>query len=765
MNAEAKRAAALREEIERHSHAYYVLDNPTIPDAEYDRLFGELQLLELQYPELRTPDSPTQRVGGAALSEFGQVKHIVPMLSLNNGFAEDDVIAFDKRVKDGLMVPETAEVDYAVDLKFDGLAVNLRYVNGIFTQAATRGDGYTGEDVTENVRTIRSIPLRLNTTNPPRLLDVRGEVLMFKKDFEKLNLRQREAGLKEFANPRNAAAGSLRQLDSKITAQRKLSFLAYGIGELEDAALPVSQGDLLSWYAELGIPVGAENAVVIGAKGLLDFYHAIQQKRNSLDYEIDGVVYKVNAFVKQNQLGYVSRAPRFAIAHKFPAQEALTTVTAIDIQVGRTGALTPVARLKPVYVGGVSVTNATLHNEDEVRRKDIRVGDTVVVRRAGDVIPEIVSVVLERRPVPIPSIFEMPKQCPICNSVVAKEEDEAVVRCTGGLSCSAQRKEAILHFASRKMMDVDGLGDRYVEDLVDMGFVKTVADLYKLQLPDLLDMKRQSDLKDGVIPEGKVATKWAENLIAAIEASKQPTLERLLYALGIRHVGESTAKVLADYLGSLAIIRKAPAVIFRVLPDIGKTVADSIDTFFSQPENQQTIDDLLACGIKPTNEKSVSSKLRGRLETAELLMSLDVPGLTPTRCKQIVAEGFDLRKLASCDSHALPALSNWLQNNSNRESLMRLETTRELLLINLEAESVKEGKLSGKTFVLTGSLPTLSRDQATALIEQLDGKVSGSVSKKTDYVVAGTDAGSKLEKALELNIPVLSEAVLIQLCS
>ncbi|MFZ4528092.1 MAG: NAD-dependent DNA ligase LigA [Undibacterium curvum] len=775
----AERAAVLRQELEQHSHAYYVLDAPTIPDAEYDRLFSELQSLEQNHPELRLPDSPTQRVGGAALPEFSQVQHAVPMLSLNNGFEDEDVLGFDKRVKEGLDVSDTAEIEYAIDLKFDGLAINLRYVDGLFTQAATRGDGYTGEDVTENIRTIRSIPLRLNTANPPAVLDVRGEVLMFKQDFEKLNQRQRDAGGKEFANPRNAAAGSLRQLDSKITAQRKLRFFAYGIGALEGAELPESHRDLLAWYAALGLPVCAENAVVAGAQGLLDFYRNIQQKRDGLGYEIDGVVYKVNAFAQQEQLGFVSRAPRFAIAHKFPAQEALTTVSGIDIQVGRTGALTPVARLAPVFVGGVTVTNATLHNEDEVRRKDVRIGDTVIVRRAGDVIPEVVAVVLERRPQPEPAAFEMLKTCPVCGSHVVREEGEAVARCTGGLSCSAQRKEAIRHFASRKMMDIDGLGERYIDTLVDLNIVKGIADLYQLQLSDLLEMKRQADLRDGVTPEtvlqGKVASKWAENLIAAIAASKQPPLERLLFALGIRHVGESTAKTLADYLGSLALIRKVPACIFRILPDIGATVAWSLAEFFSQPQNQQAIDGLLAAGVAPLGEKAVNPKLRDKLEPAVLLAALDIPKLTLARCKQLTERGIGLEELAKLDTASYTALGlpadvqqallQWLQQETHRQDIQDLHVLRLSLLEQMAGQVLEEGHLSGKTFVLTGTLAELSRDQAKALIEAAGGKVSGSVSKKTHYLVAGTEAGSKLEKAQELGVPILTEAELLQLCS
>jgi len=776
-----ERSAYLRREIERHSHAYYVQDQPTIPDSEYDKLFAELQKIETDFPDLRTADSPTLRVGGHALPEFGQVQHAVPMLSLNNGFEDEDVLAFDKRVREGLdtYTETNTEIEYAIDLKFDGLAINLRYVDGVFTQAATRGDGFTGEDVTENIRTIRSIPLRLNTSHPPALLDVRGEVLMFKRDFDKLNQRQRDAGAKEFANPRNAAAGSLRQLDSKITAQRHLRFFAYGIGALEGADLPASHRALLAWYRDLGIPVCDENALVSGASGLLDFYRAIQQKRPALAYEIDGVVYKVNDFVQQTELGFVSRAPRFALAHKFPAEETMTVVQGIDIQVGRTGALTPVARLAPVFVGGVTITNATLHNEDEVRRKDVRSGDTVIVRRAGDVIPEVVAVVLERRPDPVPAAFEMTKSCPVCGSHVVREEGEAIARCSGGLFCSAQRKEAIRHFAGRRMMDVEGLGERYIENLVELGYVHGIADLYKLTLDNLLEMKQRADERDGITPEtvqqGKIATKWAENLLTAIAASKQPSLDRLLFALGIRHVGESTAKTLADWLGQLNLIRHAPAALLRVLPDIGATVADAIADFFAESKNQQALDALLQADVAPKDEHAPSAKLRGRLEFSVLLAALDIPKLTATRCKQLQDRGMTLTNLAvlgeggftdlGLPSDVHTALMQWLAVPGNRQRLLELEKITQELLQQLPQSTEDEGAFAGKTFVLTGTLPTLTRDQASAMIEAAGGKVAGSVSKKTSYVVAGEEAGSKLVKARELGVAVLTEADLLQLCS
>ena len=767
-----ERAAWLKAELNRHSHAYYVLDNPTIPDAEYDKMFRELAALEQAHPELITPDSPTQRVGGAPLPQFEQVRHSVPMLSLNNAFGEEDAIAFDRRVREGLGTDE--EVEYSAELKFDGLAINLRYENGVLVQAATRGDGATGENVTANIRTVRAVPLRLHTDQPPKVLDVRGEVLMYKSDFAKLNERQRAAGNKEFANPRNAAAGSLRQLDPRITAQRALRFFAYGIGLLEGTQTPPSHSALLDWYAALGLPVCKERAVVKGAQGLLDFFHAIAAKRQQLPYDIDGVVYKVNRVEQQQKLGFVSRAPRFAVAHKFPAEEAVTLLQNVEFQVGRTGAITPVARLAPVFVGGVTVTNATLHNEDEIRRKDVRIGDTVIVRRAGDVIPEVVAIVPENRPYPPPPPVELPRTCPVCGSHVVREEGEAVARCSGGLFCSAQRKQAIAHFAGRRMMDIDGLGDRYIENLVDLGYVQSIADLYQLTLDDLLEMKRRADERDGITPatvqQGKIATKWAENLIAAIEASKHPPLERLLFALGIRHVGESTAKTLADWLGSLQLVRRAPAALLRVLPDIGDTVAESIADFFAEPKNQQALDDLLKANVRARDEHAPSAKLRGKLEQAELLGALRIPRLTEARCRQAAERGATLAALADggpLDGYGLPAnvqeaLGDWLAAPDHREQMRALDALRTELLAMLP-ESVTEGRMAGKTFVLTGTLPNLTRDEAAARIEAAGGKVAGSVSKKTSYVVAGEDAGSKLAKAQELGVTIIDEAGLLQL--
>ena len=656
----------LAAELNRHAHAYYVLDNPSIPDADYDVMFRELQAIEAAHPELISADSPTQRVGGAPLPQFDQVRHAVPMLSINNGFSEEDIIAFDRRVREGLK--SGAEIEYASELKFDGLAINLRYENGVLVQAATRGDGATGEDVTVNIRTVRSLPLKLHTDIPPAVIDIRGEVLMYKADFAHLNERQREAGQKEFANPRNAAAGSLRQLDSRITSQRSLRFFAYGIGSLEGARLPASHSALLDWYAQLGVPVCSERATVKGANGLLAFYADIAEKRVQLPYEIDGVVYKVNRVEEQQKLGFVSRAPRYALAHKFPAEEATTLVQDITVQVGRTGAITPVARLVPVSVGGVTVTNATLHNEDEVRRKDIRIGDTVIVRRAGDVIPEVVANVPERRPQDARE-FAMPISCPVCGSPIVRLEDETIARCSGGwVKCAAQRKGGLLHFVSRRAMDIEGLGEQLVEQLVDRNVITTAADFYRLGLMALSELDR-------------MAQKSAQNVLDALEKSKATTLARFIYALGIRHVGESTAKELARHFGSLDALLTASEEQILEVDDIGPVVAHSILNFLGDPLNRELIEQLRAAGIHWDESE---------------------PGYQP------------------------------------------------------QAQA-------GKTFVLTGTLPNLKREEAAEMIEAAGGKVAGSVSKKTSYVVAGADAGSKLAKAEELGVTILDEAALLNL--
>ena len=669
-----ERAQVLRDTLADHAHRYYVLDEPSLPDAEYDRLFKELLTLEAAHPDLLTADSPTQRVGGKALSQFAPVRHRVPMLSIRT---ETDTQAtgaenFDTRVRKELgMGPDASPVEYVAELKFDGLAMSLRYEAGVLVQAATRGDGETGEDVTQNIRTISQIPLRLPSDCPP-VLEVRGEVYMRRADFEALNDRQRAKiaagikGEKTFVNPRNAAAGAVRQLDPGVAAQRRLSFFAYGLGEVSavESAGPAFEThfELLQTLKKWGFPVAAQTSIAFGATELIAFHQRIGANRGALPYDIDGVVYKVNRLVQQRQLGFVTREPRWAVAHKYPAQEQLTTVLAIDVQVGRTGKLTPVAKLAPVFVGGVTVTNATLHNEDEARRKDVRVGDTVVVRRAGDVIPEVVSVLLDKRNHDA-SPFTMPHQCPVCGSDAVREEGEADYRCTGGLFCGAQRKEAILHFAHRRAVEVDGLGDKLVEQLVDANIIRTLPDLYKLGFTALASLDRMAD-------------KSAQNLVEALEKSKQTTLPRFIFGLGIRHVGEATAKALALHFGQLDAVMDAAEAKLLDVADVGPIVATSIRTFFDQPHNREVVEQLRACGLR-------------------------------------WAEG-------------PPA-------------------------------AVTPQPLSGKTFVITGTLPTLSRDEAKDLLEAAGAKVAGSVSKKTDYLLAGEEAGSKLTKALALGVAVIDE--------
>jgi DNA ligase (NAD+) len=702
-----QKVQALRELLHHHAHRYYVLDDPEIPDVGYDQLFRELQQLEQEHPELASPDSPTQRVGGRTLEGFAKVRHRVAMLSIRT---ETDTEAsgalnFDARVRRELGLTQAdLPVEYVAELKFDGLAINLRYENGVLVQAATRGDGEIGEDVTQNIRQVGQVPLRLPTAagppqggrapsggsagasapsvgalvHAPPVLEVRGEVYMRRDDFEAMNDRQRakiargEKNEKTFVNPRNAAAGAVRQLDPAIARQRPLSFFAYGWGELS----PPEQGGpafethyqalltLRSW----GFPVHQETSQIAGAAELVAFYQHIGQLRDQLPFDIDGVVYKVNSIALQKQLGFVTREPRWAVAHKYPAQEQFTTVEAIDVQVGRTGKLTPVAKLAPVFVGGVTVTNATLHNEDEARRKDVRVGDTVIVRRAGDVIPEVVGVVADKR-VAGAEIFTMPRKCPVCGSDAVREEGEVDYRCTGGLFCAAQRKEAILHFAQRRAMDIEGLGDKLVEQMVDAGVIRTLPDLYRLGLANLSALERMAD-------------KSAQNVLAALEKSKQASLPRFLYGLGIRHVGEATARDLARHFGKLDLIMDASVDRLLEVPDVGPVVADSIHTFFAQRHNREVVEQLRACGVA------------------------------------------------------------WPEHEPQARAVL---------------------PLAGKTVVLTGTLPTLSRDEAKDLLEAAGAKVAGSVSKKTDYVVAGADAGSKLEKALALAVPVLDEESLQRL--
>jgi DNA ligase (NAD+) len=671
-----ERAEALRELLHHHAHRYYVLDAPELPDAEYDKLFRELQALEEKYPELLTPDSPTQRVGGRPLEGFVKVRHKVPMLSIRTETDIEPTGAqnFDARVRRELALGDTdAPVEYVAELKFDGLAINLRYEHGVLVQAATRGDGEVGEDVTQNIRSIGQIPLRL-PADAPAVLEVRGEVYMRRDDFERMNEQQREKiaqgakNEKTFVNPRNAAAGAVRQLDPSVSRQRPLSFFAYGWGEIEGGPDFRTHHALLMALQAWGFPVSQRVQVAHGAADLVAYHEAVGRERDQLPFDIDGVVYKVNSLALQKQLGFVTREPRWAVAHKFPAQEQLTTVESIDIYVGRTGKLTPVARLQPVFVGGVTVTNATLHNEDEVRRKDVRVGDTVIVRRAGDVIPEVVAVVADKRRGDAPQ-FTMPHLCPVCGSEAVREEGEADYRCTGGLFCGAQRKQAILHFAQRRAVEVEGLGEKLVDQMVEAGVIKTLPDLYRLGFASLVALERMGE-------------KSAHNLLANLEKSKQTTLPRFLYGLGIRHVGEATAKDLARHFGKLDAVMDADLEQLLEVPDVGPIVAESLHTFFEQPHNREVVEQLRACGV------------------------------------------------------------TWEES---------------------EPAARAPKPLAGMTVVLTGTLPTLSRDEAKDMLEAAGAKVAGSVSKKTSYVVAGAEAGSKLEKAQALGVPVLDEDGLRQL--
>ena len=674
----AQRAAELRAQLQAHAHAYYVLDSPQVPDAEYDRLFQELQAIEAAHPELLTADSPTQRVIGQALDGFTAVRHAVSMLSIRTETDTEPTgaVAFDARVRRELELTDAdPQVEYAAELKFDGLAINLRYAHGVLVQAATRGDGETGEDVTQNIRSIKEVPVRLKGVTAS-VIEVRGEVYMRRADFDAMNERQRELisqgakNEKTFVNPRNAAAGAVRQLDPAIAAKRPLSFFAYGLGDVQGWAVPDTHSGLLDALAAMGVPVNADRAVVQGAPGLVAFHAEVAAKRDALAFDIDGVVYKVNSRALQQRMGFVTREPRWAVAHKYPAQEQMTLLRGIDIQVGRTGKLTPVAKLAPVFVGGTTVSNATLHNLFELRRKRVRVGDTVIVRRAGDVIPEVVGVVPAVRAHYVPN-FRMPRTCPVCGSAVVRERDGMDHRCSGGLFCPAQRKQAILHFAQRRALDIEGLGDKLVDQLVDAGVVHTLPDLFKLVPANLSALERMGE-------------KSAQNLLAGLAAAKQTTFARFLYGLGIRHVGETTAKDLAKHFGAMDRLMDATLEQLLAVNDVGPVVAQSIRTFFDQPHNREVVEQLRAAGVQwPEGEGSAASA-----------------ALQP---------------------------------------------------------------LAGKTFVLTGTLPTLSRDDAKERIEAAGGKVSGSVSKKTDYVVAGSEAGSKLDKARELGRPVLDEAGLLAL--
>ena len=773
----AARIADLRRQLEDANYRYYVLDEPSIPDAEYDRLLRELEALEAAHPDLVTADSPTQRVGNAPAGKFAEVRHAIPMLSLGNAFSDEEVHDFVRRIADRLKRPA---LRFSAEPKLDGLAISLRYEGGAFVQGATRGDGATGEDVTLNLRTIKAIPLTLRGTGWPDVLEVRGEVYMPRADFETYNEYARKHGGKVLANPRNGAAGSLRQLDPRITAQRPLAFFAYGTGLVEGGELPDSHSATLKQLRGWGFPVSSLSEVVEGVEGLLDYYRRIGEARDGLPFDIDGVVYKLDDGEGQREMGFVSRAPRWAIAHKFPAQEQMTVLESIEVNVGRTGAVTPWALMQPVHVGGVTVTRATLHNADQVARLDVRNGDTVIVRRAGDVIPEVVGVVAERRPdgtVP----WRMPTQCPVCGSEIVREEGEAVWRCSGELTCPAQRKETIIHFASRRAMDIEGLGERFVEDLSDLGFVQHVADLYKLTLDDLLEMKRRVDERDGTTPlaltksgvkSGKVATKWAENLIEAIDRSRRTTLERFLFGLGIQHVGESTAKALAQWFGDLQVIRRLPWPLFKQVPDIGGEVARSLGHFLDQPGNQQAIDDLLARGVVIGDTHPPSGKLRAGLELATVLVDLEIPKVTRVRAEQLASAFPSVQALldapvhnfvtAGLPSDAANAFATWLEDETNAQLLSRCGAALdELRAITPADVAVSAGPLDGKTVVLTGSLASMSRDEAGEKLEALGAKVAGSVSKKTHLVVAGEAAGSKLAKAQELGIEIWDEAQLL----
>ncbi|TWI03712.1 DNA ligase (NAD+) [Luteimonas cucumeris] len=769
----AERIDQLRRQLDDANYRYHVLDDPAIADAEYDRLLRELDELEAAHPELVTPDSPTQRVGAVPSGAFAEVRHAIPMLSLGNAFSDAEVADFERRIEEKL---DRRQPAFSAEPKLDGLAISLRYENGRFVQGATRGDGASGEDVTANLRTIKAVPLQLRGDDWPKVLEVRGEVYMPLAAFKRYNERALKEGGKVLANPRNGAAGSLRQLDPRITAQRPLAFYAYAVGLVEGGKLPDTHSATLKKLREWGFPVSAESDVVVGTEGLLGYYRRLGAKRDQLPFDIDGVVYKLDDYAGQREMGFVSRAPRWAIAHKFPAQEQSTVVEAIDINIGRTGAATPLARLKPVQVSGVVVSNATLHNADQIARLDVRIGDTVIVRRAGDVIPEIVRVVPEYR-APDAPVWTMPTQCPVCGSEIVREEGEAVWRCSGELTCAAQRKEAIGHFASRRAMDIDGLGDRYIEDLSDLGYVTSVADLYKLTLEDLLLMKRRADERDGTTPAiaaktGKVATKWAENLVDAIERSRRTTLERFLYALGIQHVGESTAKSLAIWFGDLEVIRHLPWPLFKRVPDVGGEVARAIGHFLDQSGNQQVIDDLLAGGVVITDTHPPSSRLRDGLDLATLLVDLEIPKITRIRADQLATAFPTATALLDAPEHGyisagLPAdtahaLTAWLGDDANTrllkaggEALARLDA------ITPAASAVALGPLDGQTVVLTGTLSSLSRDDARERLEALGAKVAGSVSKKTGFVVAGEAAGSKLDKAQELGIEIWDEAKLL----
>lgn len=753
----------LRAELDQHNYRYYVLDEPSIPDAEYDRLFNELKALEAEHPHLVTPDSPTQRVGGSALAAFSQIRHEVPMLSLGNAFEEADLREFDRRVVDGLDQPDA--VDYSCEPKLDGLAVSLLYRDGQLVQGATRGDGTTGEDISSNVRTVRNIPLKLQGSGWPAVLEVRGEVFMSKAGFDRLNASQAAIGGKTFANPRNAAAGSLRQLDSKITASRPLEFCCYGIGQTSES-IADSHIDTLEKLKTWGMPISRELKHAAGIEECLAYYQDIGARRNELAYEIDGVVFKVNSLAAQRELGFRAREPRWAIAHKFPAMEELTEVLDVEFQVGRTGAVTPVARLKPVKVAGVTVSNATLHNMDEVARLGVHIGDTVIIRRAGDVIPQVMQVVLERRPAdarPVP----VPSECPVCGSQVERTQlikrskgkettsEGAVYRCVGRLACAAQLKQAIIHYVSRRAMDIDGLGEKSVEQLVDEGLIRSPADLYKLTFEQIVDLEGFAEVS-------------SNKLLEAINKSKRPNLARFIYALGIPDVGEETAKVLARSLGSLARVQEALPQVLTYLPDIGLEVAHEIHNFFEDQHNRDVIQQLLDSGMQLQEEGELAPEFAASATLAGLIAKLDIASVGPTGAEKLVAKLGSLEQIIQADGIDLRQALAAKQAEAVRE-FFKVEANQQLARA-IEAQLLKFGMhwasekrvveglpLAGQTWVLTGSLERMSRDIAKDKLEQLGAKVAGSVSGKTHCVVAGPGAGSKLAKASELGVKVLDE--------
>lgn len=808
-----QRATQLREQLERAAEAYYNRDEQLIPDAEYDALLRELEALEAEHPQLKAEDSISGRIGGRASGRFAEVTHALPMLSLGNAFSEGEVADFVRRISERLDLAER-DLAFSAEPKLDGLAISLRYEDGVFVQGATRGDGSTGEDVTANLRTIGDIPQQLTGSGWPALLEVRGEVYMSRADFEACNAQARASGGKVLANPRNAAAGTLRQLDARVVAQRRLSFFAYATGVVEGGQLPDTHAGTLAVLQRWGFPVSDLCQVVHGLDGLLGYYQRIGQARDRLAFDIDGVVYKLDDKAGQQAMGFVARAPRWAIAHKFPAQEQTTTVEDIEIQIGRTGAATPVARLAPVQVAGVVVTNATLHNADQIARLDVRIGDSVIVRRAGDVIPEVVSVRLELRP-PATTPWLMPQACPVCGAELVREEGMAVWRCSGELSCPAQRKEAIAHFASRKAMDIDGLGEKFIEVLVDSGLVRSVADLYAIDRDTLLKLKLILDAADveayvaalqpHLLPLNsgqalaqllalsaaddwraralalpvqvawagkKIATRWADNLVAAIDASRRTTLARLLFALGIEHVGEATAKTLAQWFGDLELIRQLPWPLFKQVPDIGGEVARAIGHFFDQSGNQAAIDALLAGGVSVTDAHPPSARLHAGLGLAPLLVACEIPGITQKRAEALAAVVADMAALVDAEpaqllASGLPAtvvagLTQWLEQGDNAALLLRAAQAQARLAALLpEEDPSAAGPLDGQTVVLTGTLSRLGRETAKAWLEQFGAKVAGSVSKKTSFVIAGSEAGSKLAKAQELGVPVWDEEQLL----